>query len=182
MRASLLLLAPLAALAACTAQPREPTPTLPAGTAPADPVRDPTVQVGQAIASFFRRPPADQPAQAARAIAELEWLASTLPTNPQWAAVPSSGILELGQARNEARSALGIPRNAASQAVINGLSGAATGIEAGDRAAVARALPRSVFPLGPEEIVRRLAQPPNVPSAMPALVSLSTVRSVSSGR
>jgi hypothetical protein len=180
MRASLVLLSPLLALAACA--PAAPPPSLPAALAPADQVRDPAIQVGQSVATFFRRPQPGQPAAAARAIAELEWLATSLPVSPQWQAIGGAGIAQLGQARNEARTALGIPRGAPSQPVIDGLSAAATALDAGDRAAASRALSRATFPLGPEATLARLAEPPRVPTALPALQALSVARTAGGDR
>lgn len=179
MRTHLVLL-PLLALAACT--PAEPPPTLPAALTPTDQVRDSTIQVGQSVATFFRSPQPGQPADAARAIAELEWLAANLPTSPQWQAIGGVGIAQLGQARNEARTALGIPRSAPPQPVIDGLSAAAAALDAGDRAGAARALSRATFPLGPEATLARLAEPPRVPSARPALQALGTARATGGNR
>lgn len=179
MRAGLLLL-PLLALAACT--PAEPPPALPAALAPTDTSRDTSLQVGASVGAFFVRPRPGEPAEAARAIAELEWLATSLPQSPQWMGLSGTGMVQLTQARNEARAALGIPRGAPSQAVIEGLTATAAALQANDRAAVARALPRGVFTLGPEATVARLAEPPRVPSVIPALRALSASRSANQGR
>jgi hypothetical protein len=43
-----------------------------------------------------------------------------------------------------------------------------------DRARVSAALPASVFALGPEATVARLAEPPNVPAALAALVAIGS--------
>lgn len=162
-------------LLAAGCAPVEPPPTLPPSIGPQAGFvsRDPIMVVGQDVTAFFRAPRAGQPAAAARAIAELEWLADAVPANPRWQTASGTAIVALAQSRWEARTALGIPSNTPAQAVINGLAGAAVAIEAGDRAALAAALPRAVFPLGPEGTVRRLSQPPSVPSAMLALAALS---------
>lgn len=161
----------LLATTACT--PPEQT-TLPAGMGPQGAVSaDPSVAVGQDIVGFFRAPQPNQPAAAARAIAELEWLANNLPSNPRYQTVSATGLNELSQARSQARSALGIPRGASSQAVINGLAAAARAIQANDQQALAAALPRNVFTLGPQATVQRLSQPPSVPSVMQAYWALS---------
>ncbi|WP_198377394.1 hypothetical protein [Neoroseomonas rubea] len=162
-------------LAGCAAQPGTPV-TLPAGSAPAPGIVDEAVTVGQDIAAFYRRPQAGQPAAAARAIAEIEWLAATLPMSPRWSTIGGSGMTQLQLARNEARAALGIPPGAPAQSVINGLAAASTALAANDSAGVARALPRATFPLGPEETVRRLSAPPQNRSIMAALASLSAAR------
>ena len=170
-RRSAFALLPLLAAAACTSQ--QPSPTLPATLAPAA-GGDPVVPVGREMAAFFRNPQPGRPAEAARAIAELEWLAESLPRSPRWQNASSVGLNGLQQSRWEARRALGIPERAAAQAVINGLAAAARAIEANDQAALARALPRNVFPLGSQEVVRRLAAPPQLPGVVSAYISIAT--------
>ena len=167
--ALMLLLLP----AACA--PAAPPPTLPAGLGPqGGQTNQRYLAVGREIAGFFSNPQPNQPAAAARAIAELEWLADALPRNPIWGMSGSSvAINSLRTSRWEARRALGIPERAQGQAVINGLDAAARAIDANDQAALARALPRGVFPLGPQETVRRLSAPPQVPDILPALSGLS---------
>jgi len=162
-------------LGACAAEPPAQV-TLPTGTTPRGIVLDETVAVGQDIAAFYRRPQPGQPAAAARAIAEIEWLAAFLPNSPRMVGASPAGLNQLQLARNEARAALGIPTRAPTQPIINGLSAAAAAIEANDSAAVARALPRATFPLGPEETVRRLAAPPPNRNIMSALQALSIGR------
>lgn len=153
--------------------PQAPLPTLP-GTSNFMMGRDPIVVIGQSMVVFFRAPQANQPAAAARAIAELEWLADTTPRNPRWQTASGAGLSELEQARAEARNALGIPRNAPTQGVINGLWTAADAIDANHQTALAAALPVSLFPLGPAATVQRLSQPPLVPSVMQAAWALSS--------
>ncbi|HWT11090.1 MAG TPA: hypothetical protein VN329_18100 [Roseomonas sp.] len=160
-------------LAATACAPVERT-TLPEGVGPQGAVsRDPSVAVGQDVVAFFRQPQANQPAAAARAIAELEWLADNLPNNPRWQTASATGLNELSQARWEARTALGVPRGASSQGVINGLAAASRAIEGNNQTALAAALPRAIFPLGPQATVQRLSQPPSVPSVMQAYWALS---------
>jgi hypothetical protein len=174
MRTTLALCA-LALLAGCATEPAPPA-TLPASATPGRSLQDEAVLVGQDIAAFYRRPQPGQPAAAARAIAEIEWLAAYLPNSPRWSTASPAGMNQLQLARNEARAALGIPPRAPTQQVINGLTGAATALAANDSAAVARALPRGTFPLGPEETVRRLAAPPPNRNIMAALFALSAAR------
>jgi hypothetical protein len=168
-------LAILLVLATAACAPQGPTPTLPGSLAPTGAAgTDPVVPIGTAMADFFRNPQPNQPAEAARSIAELEWLADSLPRNPRWQNASSVGLNGLQQARWEARTALGIPRNATGQSVINGLVAAAAAIEANDQAALARALPRRIFPLGPQETVRRLSAPPQVRDAVSAYQSIAS--------
>ena len=169
-RSALLLLLLSAACA-----PQGPAPTLPAGVAPGGLAgSDPVMRVGQDMANFFAAPQANRPAEAARAIAELEWLADSLPRSPRWQNASSVGLNGLQQSRWEARRALGIPERAPTQAVINGLGAAARAIEANDQAALARALPRAAFPLGPQETVRRLSAPPQLPQVVSYYRSVAT--------
>jgi hypothetical protein len=155
--------------------PVEPPPTLPPGLSlqPGLVTRDPVVVIGQSVSEFFRAPQAGQPEAAARAIAELEWMAATVPGNPRWQTANSTALTALAQARFESRRALGIPQRAPAQAVINGLAAAAFAMADADAAGLERALPRNLFPLGPEATVQRLAAPPAVPSAMLALAGLA---------
>lgn len=164
------LMLTLLATAACA--PQGPPPTLP-GASNAMVGRDPVVVVGQNVVGFFRNPQANQPAEAARAIAELEWLADTMPRNPRWQTASGTGLNDLSTARWEARRALGISQSAPAQAVINGLSAASTAIEANNQTALAAALPRNIFPLGPAATVQKLSEPPSVPSVMQAAWALS---------
>lgn len=164
------------ALTACAGQPATPVSPPATGGQAGLTLADEFVTAGQDIAAFYRRPQPGQPAAAARAIAEIEWLAAALPMSPRWSNVGGSGMTQLQLARNEARAALGIPLRAPAQPIINGLSAAAAALAANDTAAVARALPRNVFPLGPEETVRRLSAPPPNRNIMSALAALSAAR------
>lgn len=157
--------------AACA--PASPPAVMPA-TAPAGAVTTDRITAARQDASaFFRAPQAGQPAQAARAIADLEFLASAVPTDPRWQTASANALTQLSQARDQGRRALGVAPRADAQAVIDGLLGASRGLEANDRAAVAQALPRNVFTLGPDQTVQRLAAPPRIPSASGALLALS---------
>jgi len=143
---------------------------LPASLTPQAGMRSTTITVGDNAVAFFANPRPGQPASAARAFADLEWLADTLSTNPMWiSSANTDAILQLQQARNEARQALGIPSGASNQAVVNGLASVAGALTRNDQAAVTRALPRNVFTLGSQATVERLAQPPSVQLAQPAL-------------
>lgn len=169
MRRAMLLV--LLTAAACA--PETPAPTM-QGAAPEGGVTaDPISAARQHAAEFFRAPQAGQPAKAARAIADLEFLAGAVPADPRWQTAGAGALTQLTQARNEARRALAIPANAPAQAVIDGLMAAATALDANDRAGVTRALPRSVFTAGPDQTVGRLSQPPRIRSASGALAGLA---------
>jgi hypothetical protein len=163
----------LGALAVAACGPTAPPPTIPASAAPGDRVIDPIVRAGQNAGAFFRRPQPNQPAAAARAIADLEFLAGAVAADPRWQTSSSMAQVQLIQARNQARQALGVPRDAPAQGVIDALTAAADALDANDRARASAALPRSLFTAGPDQTLRRLAQPPRVPSAGAALASLA---------
>jgi hypothetical protein len=157
------------AVAACG--PTAPPPAIPASAAPGERVIDPIVRAGQNAGVFFRRPQPNQPAAAARAIADIEFLAGAVPVDPRWQT--SNASVQLVQARNQGRQALGIPASAPAQGVIDGLTRAADALDANDRAAAAAALPASIFTAGPEQTIRRLAAPPRIRSASAALATLA---------
>jgi hypothetical protein len=159
-------------LAASACAPSQPPATMP-GAGPGSVTVDPIRRALQDAGSYFRRPEPNKPAEAARAIANLEFLATNVPSDPRWQSSPATALTQLVQARNEARSALDISSSAPPQAVINGLLATATALDANDRAAVARALPRDIFRAGPEGTVQRLSRPPMIRSAGAALAGLA---------
>jgi hypothetical protein len=156
-------------LSACG--PTAPPPTIPISAAPGERVIDPITRAGNNATAFFRRPQPNQPAAAARAIADIEYLAGAVPVDPRWQT--SAAAVPLAQARNQGRQALGIPASAPAQGVIDGLTRAADALDANDRAAAAQALPRAIFTAGPEQTLRRLATPPRIPSASAALAAVA---------
>ncbi len=156
-------------LSACG--PTAPPPTIPISAAPGERVIDPITRAGNNATAFFRRPQPNQPAAAARAIADIEFLAGAVPVDPRWQT--SAAAVPLAQARNQGRQALGIPASAPAQGVIDGLTRAADALDANDRAAAAQALPRAIFTAGPEQTLRRLATPPRIPSASAALAAVA---------
>lgn len=155
-------------LAACEQAPLPPITTAAGIPVTADPIRTAVLNAS----NFFARPQANQPAAAARAIADVEFLAATMPGDPRHQTANARGLAELQVARREARAALGVPAGSSSDAMVRGLRDAATALDANDRRAAEAALPREVFPLGPAQTIRRLAQPPRVPSARGALTAL----------
>jgi hypothetical protein len=163
----------LGALAVAACGPTAPPPTIPVSAAPGERVIDPIVRAGNNATAFFRRPQPNQPAAAARAIADVEFLAGAVPADPRWQTASSSAQVQLIQARDQGRQALGIPASAPAQGVIDGLTRAADALDANDRAAAAQALPRAIFTAGPEQTIRRLAAPPRIRSASAALAAVA---------
>jgi hypothetical protein len=107
---------------------------------------------------------AGRPADAARAVAQLEYLATEIPTGARWREFDPTVGLELEQARREERAALGIAPQAPPQAVIDALYGTSRALRAGDTAAAQRLLAPPVFPAG-QQTLQRLANLPPLPIA-----------------
>jgi hypothetical protein len=164
LRACALLL-PLAAAAACA-----PTAPGPSATLPPDAVVGAGDDVRAAIfstASAFGTPGvlANRPDAAARAIAQLEFLAVETATGPRWVGMSPTVVSSLASARNEARALLGIGPNVPPQAVIDSLYGASRALRAGDQAAAERMLNPAVFQGGGAATLQRLAALPPLPNA-----------------
>jgi hypothetical protein len=146
----------LVALAGCGAI--EPYATLPrdAVLGAGDPTR--AAIIGSAYA-FASRPP---PPEAARAAAEVEYLAGEIPTGPRWIDFNPTIGLGLRDARAELHQALGIAGDAPPQAVVDGLFAASRALRGGDAAAARAALAAPAFPDGAATL-QRLARLPDLP-------------------
>ena len=161
--APVLILLPL--LAACaTADPSAPGVYV-AGAG--DPVR------GAALNAPFQFGALDkqrgQPAKVALSLTQLEYLASQIPASGYWQnQVSGTTILALQLGRTEMRRALGIRPDAQPAAVMSGLRGAATALEAQDAAGARTALSTPDFTLGGEGTLQRLANLPPLPQAAAA--------------
>ncbi|MDJ0389472.1 hypothetical protein QMO56_15245 [Roseomonas sp. E05] len=141
---------------------------------PVPPLRLPAAAVGQAqdpleaalrgAAAAFASPGSlrGQPARAALAVAQLEFLAVEIPAGRSSREFGSLAAPGLQAARYEVRGTLGIPSDAPPQAVINALTAAAAA--PGAEAAAAQ-LPPALFPAGGAETWRRLATLPRLPQA-----------------
>lgn len=170
MKRSLLLALPL--LAACSG----PILTAPPGewaTLPRDAVvgaGDPTRSAVLSTSAVFgdRTPAAGQPAAAARAIAQMEFLAVTLPTNDTFANASPTLLPQLATARREWRSALDIAPGTPPQAIIDSLYAAGRALDVGQRDAAAAALPPTIFRRGGGATLAQLASLPNLPNTAAA--------------
>ena len=159
---SLLLALPL--LVACTTLPPADTATLPrdAVTGAGDPTRTAIITTNAVFAEG--RPAAGNPGSAARAIAQMEFLAVDLPLNNNVTnASPNLGS-QMQAARREWRGALDIAPDAAAQPVINALYAASRALESGQRDAAAAALPSTIFRRGGQQTLAQLSALPNMPS------------------
>lgn len=164
---SLPLLAALASLAACAAPPPgEPLPTL---AQPAAGAADPTRQAVLSAAASFANPSAlaGRPADAARAAAQLEYLAAVLPSDQRWIGATPTLFSQLAQARSDLRSALGIALAAPSATTVRSLSEAADALDQGSRAGAVAAL-TPVAPGGGAAVLDRLERLPPLPRAASA--------------
>lgn len=152
-------------LAACDPGPPPPTARLPPDAV--EGAGDPTRAAIITTANVFAAPGgiAGQPDLAARAAAQLEYLAVEIPTGPRWREFSPNVALELERARPELRAALGIAPAAAPQRVIDSLYAASRALAAGDRAAAERALAPPEFPAGPAATLQRLSALPFLPRA-----------------
>lgn len=122
-----------------------------------DPLR---AALDEAAAAFADRGQdlAGQPARAAQALAQLEYVAATLPADQRYAAVAANYGRDLALARDEGRDALGVMVAAPAPAVTRALLAAAAALRAGNAAGAAAALPAPMFRPGGAESVARLGE------------------------
>jgi hypothetical protein len=105
------------------------------------------------------------PAQGALAVAEVDYLAGDLSSNPGYAALSSFAKLRMLQARADIRQVLGVPPDAPSQSVVDAMLAVQTALDAGDRAAALKALSAPIFTLGAEPTLALLGALPYVQTA-----------------
>jgi hypothetical protein len=98
-----------------------------------------------------------RPGAAARAIADMEYLASWLPRDPRYSERGALLPVQLQQAKAEWRNALGIPLDRPAQPIITAYYNAWTAVQSGDRQAAIAALP------GGEATFTRLGSLPPLP-------------------
>ncbi|MDO9711157.1 hypothetical protein [Paracraurococcus lichenis] len=107
---------------------------------------------------------AGQPAEAAVAVEQLEFLTSELATNPRWAPEVNPAVLQTLQvARTEMRGYLGIPAGADPQVVIEAMRRAGAALREGSRARAEAALSVPAFPAGPQAMLAKLNAMPRLP-------------------
>jgi hypothetical protein len=158
--AAALRAAPLVlALAACTGQ-APPTASLPFDSVDGagDPARAAIINSAYAFADPAYL--AGKPDLAARATAQLEYLAAEIPVGPRWVEWTPQVGMGLQGARTELRGVLGIPDSAQPQAVVDALYAASRALRRGDRPAAAAALRRAEAAEGEALLIRLAALPP----------------------
>ena len=152
-------------LAGCVApdQPPQGYATLPADavTGAGDPTR--AAIIGTAYAFGTPASLAGQPAAAARAVANFEYLATELPYGPRWRGFSGTTSPDFATGLAELRPAVGIAPNAPAQPVVQSLYAASRALTAGDQPAAERALSNPAFPAGGPATLQRLAALPPLP-------------------
>ncbi|WP_424812161.1 hypothetical protein [Roseococcus sp. YIM B11640] len=116
-----------------------------------------------------------RPGAAARAIADMEYLASALPVDPNFQQRDPLLAGRFVQARAEWRQALGIPAEVPAQAVIDSFYAVWRATNARDATAAAAAIPPAVMPPGGQAALVRLAQLPPLPQTALAASAASRV-------
>ncbi|WPB87390.1 hypothetical protein [Sediminicoccus rosea] len=169
MSRSFLLMLPL--LAACAQGPLPETARLPrdAVVGAGDPMRTAVISANAVFAE--RSPAAGHPADAARAIAQMEFLAVDLPQNMSLTTASATLVPDLDIARREWRGALDIAPDAPAQPVINALYAAGRALDAGNAEAAAAALPQNLFRKGGSATVAQLAAMPRLPRTAAAVAT-----------
>ena len=107
---------------------------------------------------------AGDPAEAARAVAAMEYLAGEMNTNPRWFFLAPAAKDELLEARVALRALVGAAPDARAQVVMDNLIDFANRMTSGDAAGARAQLTHAAFP-SPDETVRRLQALPFSPIA-----------------
>lgn len=163
------------ALAACAAQPPLPGASLPADAVvgAGDPLRTALSNTSNAFGSPERM--AGRPDQAARALAQMEFLAIEMQGNPRLMSAGSIATAQFVQARDEWRRALGIPAAVPPQPVIDQLYASARALGSGQSKAAATALQPAVFTQGGRATLTRLGALPALPLTNQAAVAATDI-------
>ena len=170
MPSTRLLLPAFLALAACgSVPPPQPGVTLPE-TARTQGIGDPTRGAIISSSFVFGQPSsvAGDPAAAAQALAQLEFLAVELATGPTWRDIDPLVAPLLAQGRAEARAAFGLDPAAPPQRAVDALFGTAAALRAGDQARAQAALAPLTGAERAEGTLQRLAAMPHLPQAAAA--------------
>jgi hypothetical protein len=127
-----------------------------------DPVRGAALYAPRNLGDTSRW--AGDPAGAATAAAQLEFLAAELRTSPRYAPEVNPAVTQaLDAARQEMRGHLGIAPDAPTEVVQTGLRRAAEALRAGSRGRAEAALSSPAFAAGPLVTLSRLDRMPRLP-------------------
>jgi hypothetical protein len=122
----------------------------------------------------------DNPVDAARASAAVDFLGGQLSSSPRWIAVSPLTRQQMLQARADVRNVLGIVPNAPSQIVVGALLQFASAWQSGDQPAAMQPLAIPVFTQPPRQTLETLSNLPSIRSVNIATMSAS--RAMSGGR
>jgi len=111
---------------------------------------------------------AGNPAAAARAVANYEYLAVEIPTGPRWRGFNPAVSTELLEGRKELRAVRGIAPDAPTQPLIEAFYAASRALVVGNQAAAEQALSGPNFPAGSAVTMAKLNALPRVPRAAAA--------------
>jgi hypothetical protein len=160
---TLLTLLPL--LGSCAGSLPPPSVSLPpdAVEGAGDPTRAAIINTAYAFAN--PRALAGRPAEAARAVANYEYLAVEISTGPRWVSFSPLVGVELRRGLEEVRNAVGIAPSAPPQLVVDTLYAALRALHAADVEAARRVLSLPLFEAGSEATLARLTNLPQLPGA-----------------
>ncbi len=121
---------------------------------------DPDVRSLQVASVDFSHAIVNDPAEAANAIAALDYMGGKLNSSPRWQDMPGLWSMEMLQSRQKVRQFVGISETAPSQAVVTTMLGLAVAYRTGNEAEIQRLLARPIFTVPPAEVQARLANIP----------------------
>lgn len=107
----------------------------------------------------------NDPVDAARACAAIDFLAGELSSNPRWLSISPLTKQQMLQARVDVRRVLGIEPGVRSQVVVNALMGFAAAWQAGNEQGAIQMLAAPGFSLPPPQMLQILGNLPFVQSA-----------------
>ena len=116
------------------------------------------------IAAYFFGQVIRKPADAATAIAALDYIGGELNTSPRWIDMDPLTRAQMLEARETMRSYVGISQAAPSQAVVDTMLALAQAYGTGDTAAVQRLLASPIFIVPPAEVQAHLSYIPLMPA------------------
>lgn len=112
----------------------------------------------------------NDPIDAARAVIAVEYLADELRSNPRWAGLSETGMV---QARAATRQVLGIAPDAPPKLVVKALLRLIAALRSDDPAAATKALGSTVFTLPSSETLQILSRMPFIPATNIATLQAS---------
>jgi hypothetical protein len=157
----LLAVAIVVTVAACASVALPDTATMPNGAL--DTNGDIDIRSLDVAAYDFAHAIKGDPAQAADAIAALDYMGGKLNTSPRWVIMPALYRDQMLQSRNLLRQFVGIRSTAPSQAVVDTMLALAQAYRAQDQAEVHRLLDAPIFTLPPAEVAANLNDVPLIP-------------------